>query len=312
MTKHRSTTTEPKRSSLSVLLFLSLLAAGMHSGTALKAQEAKPGIFYSITGKGLKDTSWLFGTFHIINSSYLDTYPAIKDRHNRAGGVVVELTLDSAKMVYFQSAGLLKEKKLSDFLEKSFEDSLDAELKKQTGVGVAQFNRLKPMNVALTLSMIYLMRDNAATIQLYKGMPLDMYFAKTVLQSGKPVTELETVAEQSALLFDTDTPEKQAEGLKTFLRNKNTLQQLGNELLQSWFAHDLQAMDRIYQETLKASGEKDYLIQQRNLNWMKQLPQLMKKQSQFIAVGALHLAGENGLVKLLREAGYTVTPVLLP
>jgi uncharacterized protein YbaP (TraB family) len=51
------------------------------------------------------------------------------------------------------------------------------------------------------------------------------------------------------------------------------------------------------------------LLDDRNKNWIMQLPGIMKEQPAFIAVGALHLAGENGLVALLRKQGYIVTPV---
>ena len=49
-----------------VLLMITIFAFRL-----LNAQETdnKPGIFYAITGKGLKDTSWLFGTFHLVNNS---------------------------------------------------------------------------------------------------------------------------------------------------------------------------------------------------------------------------------------------------
>jgi len=51
------------------------------------------------------------------------------------------------------------------------------------------------------------------------------------------------------------------------------------------------------------------LLDDRNKNWLAQLPSLMKEQQTFIAVGALHLSGENGLIHLLRDAGYTLTPL---
>ncbi len=51
------------------------------------------------------------------------------------------------------------------------------------------------------------------------------------------------------------------------------------------------------------------LLDDRNTYWMQQLPRLMKEQPLFVAVGALHLAGESGLVNQLRIKGYTVTPI---
>ncbi|MGM9782579.1 MAG: TraB/GumN family protein [Paludibacteraceae bacterium] len=51
------------------------------------------------------------------------------------------------------------------------------------------------------------------------------------------------------------------------------------------------------------------LVGERNDAWVRQLPKLMSEQPCFVVVGALHLAGENGLVALLRKAGYKVKPV---
>jgi uncharacterized protein YbaP (TraB family) len=56
-------------------------------------------------------------------------------------------------------------------------------------------------------------------------------------------------------------------------------------------------------------GNSDYLIKDRNNKWMKVLPGLMKESSQFVAVGALHLAGPDGLITQLQNSGYKVTPV---
>jgi uncharacterized protein len=86
---------------------------------------------------------------------------------------------------------------------------------------------------------------------------------------------------------------------------------MGDELLQYWFQDDLAGMYRVYEKTIVLSGEEDYLLKNRNLQWMKTIPSLLKKESQFIAIGALHLAVEFGLITQLRNAGYTVTPVKL-
>ena len=148
-------------------------------------------------------------------------------------------------------------------------------------------------------------------LKKYTGLPLDAYFAGTGKEMKKIITSLETIGEQMELLFDSQSTEQQAEALKTFLRKKAEMVKLSDQLLQSWFSHDMNAMNKIYQQTMELSGEEDYLIKERNLRWMKTLPGLLQKESQFIAVGALHLAGQFGLVEQLKQSGYTVTPVKL-
>jgi hypothetical protein len=279
--------------------------------SAQKVQAQNPGVFYAVTGNGLKDTSYLFGTYHLIKSSYLDDKPAVQYAFSRAKGVVVEVIIDSSQLADANAMSLLKEKKLTDLLDKNFSDSLDTELKQQIGAGIDQFNVLKPMTVMLTLSMVQLMKDNRELMDKYTGSPLDVSFADKGRENGKTITPMETILEQMELLFNRISDEKQAETLKLFIRNKTENVRLGNELLKAYFNNDLAAMYKIYEDGISISGDMDYLVKERNNNWMKVLPSLMKKQSQFIAAGALHLAGPDGLVKQLQQMGFKVTAINL-
>ncbi len=291
---------------------LLLFIFGIGSGLTTNAQEAsQQSNFYAITGNGLKDTSWLFGTYHLVKSSYLSEVPEVLRAFNKAKAVAVELVLDSAKTVAGRSMGMLQNKTLSDLLDKPFKDSLDKELRTTLGVGIEQINQLKPINVALTLSMVYLISDLNSPLQKYSGAMLDGYFAEAGKQAGKTVTEFETIEEQMNLLFNSATNEEQVDQLKLFLRNKNDMINQGNELIDNWFKHDLEKMYAVSERGLAVFGNENDFLTNRNNKWMKTLPGLLKKESQFIAVGALHLAGSSGLIKQLQLLGYTLTPIKL-
>ena len=55
--------------------------------------------------------------------------------------------------------------------------------------------------------------------------------------------------------------------------------------------------------------EEDQLINDRNANWIKLMPQIMKDKATFFAVGAGHLPGDKGVLTLLKNAGYTIEGV---
>lgn len=286
---------------------------GILLGLAGKAQETnkQQSNFYAVTGNGLKDTSWLFGTYHLVKSSYLDELPAVVHAFKKAKGIGVELVLDSAKLPVATAMGLLKDKTLSDLLDKPFKDSLDKELQTTLGVGIAQLNQLKPVNVALTLSMVYLVTDKNSPLQKYSGSMLDGYFAETGKLAGKKITEFETIEEQMNVLFNSSTNEQQVNQLKLFLRNKTEMINQGNGLIENWFKHDLDKMYAVSEKGLAVFGNENDFLKNRNDKWMKTIPGLIKKEPQFIAVGALHLAGPDGLVKQLQQLGYTVTSIKL-
>jgi uncharacterized protein YbaP (TraB family) len=292
-------------------MVLLCMAFTLLTSGSVYAQKVQAGNYYMITGNGLSDTSYLFGTYHLVNSGYLEELPVVQHSFAGAKGVVVEIVMDSTKLPLIQSAGMMKDKTLTELLDQPFRDSLSAELQQSLGVGIEPLNRLKPMNVTLTLSMVYTMKNNRQLLQQYKGEPLDAYFAATGKRTGKKVTALETIEGQMDLLFNSQAIDQQVEGLKAFIRNKKQMEHFGDELLKAWFGHDLTRMISLYEKTLQLAGEEDYLIKERNLNWMKVLPEIIQKQSTFIAVGALHLGGEWGLVKQLQQLGFTVTAVKL-
>ena len=47
----------------------------------------------------------------------------------------------------------------------------------------------------------------------------------------------------------------------------------------------------------------------RNRDWIPKIEEIIRQQPSFIAVGALHLAGDEGLITMLRKQGYTIEPV---
>lgn len=287
-----------------MIVYLLLLAV---TGVNYIQAQIKPGVFYAVTANGSKDTSWLFGTYHLINDSYLNETPAVLNAFGKAKHLVVEVIIDSSELAAANSKALLQNKQLTELLDKGFADSLDAELKVTIGQGIAQFQALKPMTVMLTLSMVNLMKDNQAILKKYTGIPLDASFVARSKTAGKTVTAFETINEQMDLLFNTISDEEQATMLKLFLRNKEQSIKLSNDLLKIYFENDISKIYTIYQETIKTTGDMDFLIKKRNDNWMLTLPALFRKQSNFVAVGALHLAGPDGLVEQLKKIGYKVT-----
>ena len=57
-------------------------------------------------------------------------------------------------------------------------------------------------------------------------------------------------------------------------------------------------------------NSKKWMLEVRNENWAVKMPDVMKEKSTFFAVGAAHLLGKEGLINLLRKAGYSVKPLL--
>lgn len=73
-------------------------------------------LLWEISGNGLKQPSYMYGTYHLLNDSYLESVPAVKDRFKASQGVVVETELDSAAMVKMGSHMVMQYNKVSALL----------------------------------------------------------------------------------------------------------------------------------------------------------------------------------------------------
>jgi uncharacterized protein YbaP (TraB family) len=98
--------------------------------------------------------------------------------------------------------------------------------------------------------------------------------------------------------------EDQLEALLYILNEKDEVRQMTQRTITAYMKEDLAAMLAISQDYEKEMGDMSAILDDRNKNWIPKLKPLLAKGSVFIAVGALHLPGEFGLIKLLEAEGF--------
>ena len=147
------------------------------------------------------------------------------------------------------------------------------------------------------------------------GLSMDEYFQKKANDLTRPTLGLETVQDQIDVLFGSQSIERQAESLLCTIKNIDYGKKQMDKLMTAYYAQDLTAMAKLYEEDdadnpcPSTQEEKDELNKERNQVWMEKLPEMMSNKSSFIAVGCLHLVGQDGLINQLRNAGYKVEAV---
>lgn len=138
---------------------------------------------------------------------------------------------------------------------------------------------------------------------------LDTYFQTTAKGAGKEVVGLETADEQARLLYTTTPLSKQAADLVDMLDNTGKIVEMSKKLNDSYFRQDVEGLLRLTEDDDSDPHFMEALLDKRNAAWIEKLPDIMNQGSSFIAVGALHLPGEKGVVEGLRRLGYTIEPV---
>ena len=146
-----------------------------------------------------------------------------------------------------------------------------------------------------------------------RGLFLDMALQLEATRRDKPTYGLETMQEQIAV-FNGMSLDDQVVLLRDAVQTASMTGDAIEELAQAYLKRDLAALLAL-QDKYKPADSRVYaemmrrLLTARNHNMAERLHERLQEGNAFIAVGALHLPGENGLLQLLRAAGYQLTRV---
>ena len=177
-------------------------------------------------------------------------------------------------------------------------------------VDIALLDRMKPAALFQQLTVLFYLKH---TPGYNPQEQLDASFQQDATKAGKKVGGLETVQSQMDILFNKPL-RRQAEDLYCFLSDPAKAERQAKEVIAAYAAQDLDTVLRLMEEKEGTKcdptpEEMAQLLYDRNHNWAKQMPALMQAAPTLFVVGAGHLPGEQGLIKLLQGKGYTVEPL---
>lgn len=278
----------------------------------LAAAGAQAQIFYRVSGNGLKEPSYIFGTHHLAPLSVIDSVGA-RQALTQAKAVVgeIDMTQDQMALAMKMQPHMLApadstlSKVLGEERMKRYSE-LFSQYAPMPGMQLQMLDMMKPMvvNAMVTAGII-----QKAMPEFKAGEQLDTYFQQEARNADKEVLPLETAEQQAAILYDMTPIADQAKALCELFDNPGEEQANARRLNAEYAAGNLDGMLAMTKSEEVNPQFFEALLFNRNDNWMKQLPAMMADRPCFIAVGALHLAGERGLVAQLRKLGYTVEPM---
>ena len=266
----------------------------------LKTNKDENSLLWEISGNGLKEPSYIFGTFHLLCRNDIHLSGQLKQALKNARELYLELDMDDPSMMIsglllmnMNGGKLLRDlytpeayKKLDDF----FKDSLHTPL--------TMFQSMKP---AFLESMLY---PKLMPCKAISGVEEELM--KLAKADKKEIQGLETMAFQASV-FDSIPYEDQAKELLKTIDSLDTYKHFFDTLITVYKSQQLKKIEDMFSKSEFGMEEnQDLLLNNRNANWVKQLKDIMIKEQVFVAVGAGHLVGEKGLIALLRKEGYNV------
>jgi len=254
--------------------------------------------------RGDNATVYLLGSVHAMREESYPLPGAMETAFESVEKLVFEVDLDDLNSAAIQmlAAGTLDgEETLEGIVGPATWAELVVQVEK-TGFPAAMFQRMKPWMAAVTITAL------AMTEAGYlPSAGVDAYFSRRAEEAGKERIALETAEFQVGLFADL-TPEQSLAFLSYTLADLETVIPELDELSAHWRAGKVEAVEALMAEGFDEFPELlEKMVTDRNRTWMPPIEGLLAGDSDaMVVVGALHLVGEEGLINLLRQRGYTV------
>jgi len=260
-------------------------------------------ILWRVSGKNIQSPSYLYGTIHIQDERVFRYDSTVSNAFKACDAFAAEILLDELNMAGLRQTMMLpKGQVLSELLSKSDFALLDSLCKVKLGVSAIFMNSMKPFFIASALQQADLPKgaENA----------LDLDLLQKARAEGKSCYGVEQYMDQIKAI-DAVSMKDQIAMLTEFIRDttNQSVEEMG-ELVDAYLHFDL---DRMWEMSLDTALPKKFskvLLYDRNVKMAKRFVEIAKKQTLFCAVGCAHLAGDKGVIALLRKKGYTVEPVV--
>lgn len=246
-------------------------------------------------------TMYILGSVHIGTPEMLKLGQPIEEAFATSQYLIVEVDVVKAQK---DQAGMMQKLMYTppDTLQQHISSNLYADL-------VTYFSRyntprdaiqqLKPGAVAMTITMLKL-----SELGYDPEFGIDKYFLDKA-RDEKRILELETLEQQLNLINELGE-----DFLKYTLQENEKTKAEFEKLIQAWQAGKPEVIDAMLQETLKERPElKTFMnrfIYERNKSMANTLEKALRRRgTYFTVVGAAHLVGDEGIIKLLQKKGYT-------
>lgn len=259
-------------------------------------------ILWKVSGKKMKSPSYVFGTIHIQDERVFAFDSTVLNALNSCEAFAAEVLLDKINAQELRQFTMMsKDQLLSDLLSKEDFALLDSICKAKLGVSAIFMNRMKPFFIASAIQQADIPQDMENA--------LDLFLLKYARDNNKLCFGLEDYMDQIKAI-DAFKMKDQIEMLTLMLHDTSTMSQEFGEMLNAYLGFDLDKLSEMSQDTSLPKEFEKVLLVNRNVKMVKQFLRISGEHTLFCAVGAAHLAGDKGIISLLRKKGYTVEPVI--
>jgi len=266
------------------------------------AQPTENSLLWKVSGNGLEQESYLYGTIHAICDASLSE--KAKNAFEQTEQLALEIDLGDENMQgkMMQSMIIPDGKVISDYLTDEEFEMLSSNLEgKMMGMNLEMAQNIKPLFINMMLIPSVLGCSQQAS---------DLVLFQMAQSNNKPVMGLEEIEDQMKALDDISIEDQVKELLESTQNDLEEYRKQLNQLTSLYQEEDILGMMKFLEEDQSSfAGSSVALLDDRNESWIPIIESMMHEKPSFFGFGALHLPGKKGVIQLLRDSGYTIEAV---
>lgn len=271
--------------------------------------EKENSLLWKISGKELKEDSYLYGTIHMIGKDDFFLTDETKVAFKTVKKVTFEINMedmnDISMLFTLMSKVMMDNGTTLKDLVNDEDYTLINNHFKDLGLPMFMLEKIKPMFLSVMASSDM----TGGGFQNGDIKSYEMEFMNMAKSSEKEMDGLETIEFQMSV-FDSIPYKDQANMLVDAIKSGGEEDDTFKEMVEMYKKQDILAMQTMFAEDTEGVAKfEDIFLKNRNENWIPIMEKMSAAQATFFAVGAGHLGGENGVVALMRQAGYEMTPI---
>lgn len=256
-------------------------------------------VLWKVEHPELKNPSYILGTLHMICEEDFKIPEKVTQALEHVEALVLEINLSNPEEMKAIQESMKNPKKISEVLSKEQYNQLDVLVTNVMGASLINFDTygLSILNFIMIQKML----------PCSKIKSLDNELMLLATKNKKPIFSLEKASQQMEIINKAYPTEFALKQMMLFQSYKKDF----NQAITAYKNEDITTtVSLISKEKYMDANATNLLQITRNKDWVNKMPQMMQERSNLFAVGTAHLTSKYGIIHLLRQEGYTVTPVI--
>lgn len=304
------------RLSLLIAFLMTLPQMGVLIAQDRDLDTLEHSLLWEISHPEIPANSYLFGTIHMIDASKYFLPKGLLSSIDQTNQVVFEIDMrdmnDMSTMMSMMSKVMMNgDTTLKDLLSEAEYGEVQSFFQKK-GMPLMFLERMKPLFLSALTSfdeMPQQSTDMSGTFMMNGMKSYEMELTSIAEAADKEIGGVETIEFQLSV-FDKISYQEQAQYLLESIRMTDEGMDGMEAITEMYLSQDIEKMaSSMSEESGGGTLMETVLLTERNEKWIPIMAKMMKEQPTLFAVGAGHLGGDKGVIRLLRKAGYQVQAV---